>query len=230
MTSKTERFELRLDIATLERLDEWRTEQEDLPSRAEAVRRLLDLGFSDNKKKNFKLDDPQRLTIWLLTELLKEPKAREADKETIRLIQQAIYGGHYWGLSWEMPAILHSHADKPEEVTFVVDTLDMWSFIEPAYARFNETEKEDFKKATGYSSAPKFAGFDGNNETTLMSIVHFLVKELSRFAYLKDRDINSHMPMSPRYRQMLEKFEPMRKNLVGRSLSVAEVIELIKRS
>lgn len=230
MISKTERFELRLDPATLQRLDEWMIEQGDVPSRAEAVRRLIDLGFSDNAKRDFKLDDPQRLTIWMLAELLKAPKDREADEKTISLIQQSIYGGHYWAMRWEMTGIFHDHADKPEEVTFVVDTLEMWSFIESAYATFNEVEKEEVKKAASLTYDPKFPGFDGNNETTLMSIGRFLVKELNRFEDFKGRDFNSHMPMSGRYRQMLAKFEPMRRSLMGRNLSVSEVTELVKRS
>ena len=37
MQLKTERFEMRLDSRTLERVDAWRARQSDLPSRAEAV-------------------------------------------------------------------------------------------------------------------------------------------------------------------------------------------------
>jgi len=39
---KTERFEMRLDEATIKRIDDWRRAQPDLPSRAEAIRRLVD--------------------------------------------------------------------------------------------------------------------------------------------------------------------------------------------
>ena len=45
MTPKNERFELRLDSETLERIDEWRSERPDLPSRAESVRRLVEAGL-----------------------------------------------------------------------------------------------------------------------------------------------------------------------------------------
>jgi len=40
MQQKTERFEMRLDQGTLDQMDKWRSSQSDLPSRAEAVRRL----------------------------------------------------------------------------------------------------------------------------------------------------------------------------------------------
>ena len=43
---KTERFELRLSLELLARVDEWRRAQSDLPSRSEAVRRLMEIGLS----------------------------------------------------------------------------------------------------------------------------------------------------------------------------------------
>lgn len=44
--TKTERFELRLSMELLARVDEWRRTQADLPSRSEAVRRLMEIGLS----------------------------------------------------------------------------------------------------------------------------------------------------------------------------------------
>lgn len=38
----TERFEMRANREWVERVDEWRRKQPDIPSRAEAVRRLVD--------------------------------------------------------------------------------------------------------------------------------------------------------------------------------------------
>ncbi|QGM94386.1 hypothetical protein F7D13_10290 [Methylocystis rosea] len=43
--SKSERFELRLDPETLTKIDEWRKEQSDLPSRSEAVRTLIEISL-----------------------------------------------------------------------------------------------------------------------------------------------------------------------------------------
>lgn len=45
MTSKNERFEMRLDSEALEKIDKWRSERPDLPSRSEAVRRLVEAGL-----------------------------------------------------------------------------------------------------------------------------------------------------------------------------------------
>ena len=49
MAPKTERFEMRLETTMIERVDAWRRKQEDLPSRAEAFRRLIELGLSAKK-------------------------------------------------------------------------------------------------------------------------------------------------------------------------------------
>lgn len=44
--TKTERFELRLSSDLLARVDEWRRNQPDLPSRSEAFRRLVEAGLA----------------------------------------------------------------------------------------------------------------------------------------------------------------------------------------
>lgn len=43
--NKTERFELRLTSDLLARVDEWRRNQPDLPTRSEAFRRLVEAGL-----------------------------------------------------------------------------------------------------------------------------------------------------------------------------------------
>jgi metal-responsive CopG/Arc/MetJ family transcriptional regulator len=40
----TERFEMRLGQSVLEKVDAWRAGQSDVPSRSEAVRRLVETG------------------------------------------------------------------------------------------------------------------------------------------------------------------------------------------
>ena len=45
MNAKSERFEMRLSPELIAQLDQWRREQPDLPPRAEAVRRLIELGL-----------------------------------------------------------------------------------------------------------------------------------------------------------------------------------------
>lgn len=50
MKAKTERFEMRLDEDAIKRIDDWRRSQPDLPSRAEAIRRLVDQALAVKPK------------------------------------------------------------------------------------------------------------------------------------------------------------------------------------
>ena len=45
MDDKTERFEMRVTASFLKMVDDWRRRQPELPSRAEAIRRLVELGL-----------------------------------------------------------------------------------------------------------------------------------------------------------------------------------------
>lgn len=230
MSPKTERFEMRLDPQILERVDVWRGGQSDVPSRAEAIRRLVEHGLEQSSPENFQLSQSERLMTWLMTEVLKNQKGYE-NKDTIDLIQQSIYGGHFWALKWELTGILHDHTDSRSAVSLVVDVLDMWAFIERAYKSFTPADRLRIEKEVGpWAKDPEFIGFDGNNEGEYMGIAKFLVDKLGRFSDFKGRTLNSHAPRVDRYRAMSALFEPMRVNLIGRELSVDEIIVLMKRS
>lgn len=226
---RSERFEMRLDSALMDQIDEWRDRQSDMPSRAEAVRQLLEYALSGSLKEEIQLDKPQRLMIWLLTEVLKNQKGN-GEAQNVPLIQEAIYGGHLWALDWEMAGVMHSHTDKPEDVRFVVDVLDMWTFIERAFDGLSDAEKAKLEKEVPYiGKNPKFIGFDGNNETYYMGIARFLIHQMGRFTNFKSHDLNSHMPKVQGYAKMYQVFEPIRAKLVGREMTIEEMIEVLKR-
>jgi uncharacterized protein YfbU (UPF0304 family) len=222
MPPKTERFEMRLDQNVLDRVDAWRSRQTDLPSRAEAIRRLIEDGLEEPDPKDFRPTNPEKLMMWMLSEIMKGQKNYE-------LIQEAIYGGHFWALDWELTGIMHNHVDSKKAVSLVVDTLEMWSFIESAYAGFSVADKKRIATEVGpLGKDPKFFGFDGNYEGEYLGIARFLVEKMRRFEPFKGRDFNSHVPVLDRYRVMTAAFEPMRVGLSGRGLSVGEVINLLK--
>jgi hypothetical protein len=50
MDEKTERFEMRVPASFLKTIDDWRRKQAELPSRAEAIRRLVELGLEVKRK------------------------------------------------------------------------------------------------------------------------------------------------------------------------------------
>src|SRR5581483_6779882 len=86
------------------------------------------------------------------------------------LVLEALYGGHYWALSWQatgMPThLFHSHEDKDEDRSFVVDVLDMWDFIETAYERLPKKQRERIGNEVGgvFGRNVKFFGFDAHSQ------------------------------------------------------------------
>lgn len=49
---KTQRFEMRIEAAQLEDVDEWRRKQKRIPTMAEAIRRLIDIGLESQAPNN----------------------------------------------------------------------------------------------------------------------------------------------------------------------------------
>jgi uncharacterized protein YfbU (UPF0304 family) len=228
----SERFEMRIDSELVDRLDQWRQGEDDTPSRAEAVRRLVEAGLAhDNKGRAPHLSDGEKLIAMMLSDLIK--KMGVEVETNVDLVQKVIYGGHYWALGWEMPGIFHGHADKQSRVRFVVDVLDMWSFIEEAFEKLGKGERKRLAtEAAPFGEQVQFSGFDGNNESEHLGIAHFLVDELQRFSRFREghRDLNSHSPTLERYGRMLQAFEPIRKTLIGRRLSVDELVTILNSS
>lgn len=226
----TERFEMRIETELLERLDNWREGEEDKPSRAEAVRRLMEAGLAhDTRGRQPHLSDGEKLITLMLTDVI-EKLGIQSDTN-IDLVRNVIYGGHYWALGWEMPGIFHGHIDKRSRVSFVVDVLDMWDFLEEAFEKLDDAGKARLAELSDpWGKHVRFPGFDGNNETEYMSIARFLVDDLSRFSRFKDKkhDMNSHHPTLETYGKMYRAFEPIRKTLVfGKAMSVEQLAEVL---
>ena len=223
-----ERYEMRIDSELLERLDTWRSSEDDAPSRAEAIRRLLESGLAhDNRGRPPQLSDGEKLIAMILAEFI-EKSGVEVDNN-VGLVQKAIVGGHYWALGWEMPHIFHGHADKQRHVSFVVDVLDMWRFLEEDYDRYSEGEKAELASKIAPYDSVRFSGFDGNEENEY-GIAVFLVRDLERFSRFGEegRSLNSHCHMVGKYRSMLRVFEPIRKTLdLGRSMTVDQMAEIV---
>ncbi|MET3352360.1 UNVERIFIED_ORG: uncharacterized protein YfbU (UPF0304 family) [Xanthobacter viscosus] len=218
-----------MDAEALALIDNWRSQQDDLPSRAEAIRRLVEAGLRrQGEDREMRPSQTERLMLWMLAEVLKQNPEYD-NIETANLIQKSVYGGHFWALKWELVGILHDRTVSNADVSFVADVLDMWSFIEEAGETLGKADRSKLVNATGpWNDKPKFSGFDGNNEGLYLSIATFMVKEMNRFERFKDRSLNSHSPSINRNRAMLAIFEPMRGSLVGRSLNVDELIAILQ--
>lgn len=224
-----ERFEMRLDEDLLQRLDEWRGRQPDVPSRSESARRLIDygLGASGNSQggEDVAIPNSDRLIISMLCDLLKAQNVRgEVDPD---FIMSTILGGHFWALKMDSH-LFHSHVDDREKFREVIDTLDMWTFVESAITKLTAKEKTTLKESRGLD---KFIGYDGHSETEYMGIAHHLIHKMGRFGKFKSRSLDSHSPTSARYRRMARAFEPMRTELgYGRDLTFGEIQKLMTLS
>ena len=227
MAPKNERLEMRLDGETLERVDAWRGRQRDVPSRSEAIRRLIENSLASDDPEKILLSAGENLTLLMLGEIY--DKLRIEGEYDPDFISAAIYGGHYWGLKWKYGGLFHQHVDEDSAVTEVVDILDMWRFLESAYNKLSDEEKERVKaEGQPFGEAISFWGFDGNNEGEYMGIAAFLIGKLDRFTSFAGREhLNSHMPTLVRYRRMVEAFSPIRAKLVGREMNVSEIVTVM---
>ena len=227
MTPKTERFEMRLEQTVLDSVDSWRARQSDVPSRAEAIRRLIENALEGESETRVKINDGDRLIVMMLRDIYKSIKVKgEIDPD---FVSSALCGGHYWGLQWKYSGLFHRHEDSPAALTEIVDTLDMWDFLEEGYESLSAPEKERLKKEAGpYGSHVRFIGFDGNQETERCGIARFLIDELERFSRFKGRELNSHMPTIDHYNRMFRVFKEIRPALVGRRLTVEELIKVLQ--
>jgi uncharacterized protein len=192
------------------------------------MRRLVERGLTKTATESVKFSDGEKLLAMMLRDIYKHLKLvrGEIDPE---FISEVIFGGHYWAPRWEMQGLFHDHEDNPQDVSFVVDVLDMWDFIESGYAKLSKKDKDRLEKeAEPFGKHMQFMGFDGNNESTYRSIAQFLIEKMDRFSRFKKRELNSHMPTLSTYRRMLNVFEPMRAGLVGTGLDAAQLVAILK--
>ncbi|MEO8218927.1 MAG: YfbU family protein [Acidobacteriota bacterium] len=223
---------MRVDEATLERIDRWRRVQEDVPSRAEATRRLIGLGLEScatgDDDRCVRFSDGERLLMLMMRDIYKRLKVDESEID-MDFIADVIRGGHYWAPKWQMQGVFHGEEDDPRNVSFVVEVLNMWSFLERAHRRMGEKVRERIKEDANLLGVDvRFEGFDGNNEGQLMGIADFLINKMGRFEEFRKRDLNSHFPSVDMYTRMLAVFKPMEKSLCGKDLSATDIVRILK--
>lgn len=222
---KNTRFEMRFDTDTLQRLEAWRREQPDLPSRAESVRRLVNAGIATlGERRDVRLSDGEKLILWMLRDLFLQHRVEgEIDPEFVCAV---ISGGHYWALDWEFPGLTGRPIDR-ELVSEVIDVLNMWTYIERGYENLSNTDKERVKLESS-GRRPIFMGFYANEEIEHLSVTRFLIDHLKKFRWFEERELDSHLPTIDAYRRMLAAFRPLQKELTFDTLSASQVIDLLK--
>lgn len=222
--AKAGRFELRLDPQFLEEIDNWRSKQVDFPSRSEAIRRLVEIGL----RQGHTFTAGERLTACLLAEIHQAVVEEKGRAINSKLIRSALGQGQDWALRWEMPDLVQRGEFEDLDVREVCDVLDMWSFIQESIDQLSDEDRNKLHGKVPFNEKGIFPGYDGNGESRLLSIVRFLREEMGRFTWIRMLpDINSHMPMRNRYRKMFVVFEPIRKTLVGRLMTVDELVKVL---
>jgi uncharacterized protein YfbU (UPF0304 family) len=230
MATMSERFEMRLDEAMLENVDVWRTQQSDVPSRAEAIRRLIELGLNLTSSKEVSFSDGEKLIFMMLRDISKQLKnSKNTSDIDPDFVSDVLWGGHYWALKLEMPGLYHGHRDKPQDLAFVSEVLDLWDSLERGYERLSKKEKQRIEKeADPFGKHVRFTGFDGNNESALIGIANFLIEKMDRFVRFKGRELNSHWPSVETYKRMLRVYSPLRSNLLGGDLNGGQIIAILQ--
>ena len=104
----------------------------------------------------------------------------------------------------------------------------MWDHLEVSYQQLSLEGKEKVKaEAKMFGSDVKFRGFDGNRETEHMAAARILIDDLDGFTTFSERDLNSHMPLLPKYERMVEVYSTMRSEASGETLNAEQIIQIL---
>lgn len=175
-----------------------------------------------------KFTDEQRLIVIMLADIQKSMKVGgEFDPD---FIKKVAIDGHEFAIPFEHSgAFPSSDHELPEEFRFVINVLDMWSFVEDGLKNLDSAGRAALEAAAGkFALSAKFDGFDGNGETELMAYTRLLVDDLNRFSEFKGRSFNSHSMRAARYAAMHSVFEPIRDTVLGdRELNADELAQIL---
>jgi uncharacterized protein YfbU (UPF0304 family) len=172
------------------------------------------------------ISDGEKLILLMLSDLYQKLELDgEIDPD---FIKSALFNDQMWGISWKYTGIPFANDETPPEVSFVVDVLDMWDFIELSVERLSKEDREVLaEQADPFGRNPSFNGFDGNNEGREMSIARFLINDLERFQRFSGRDLNCHHPSLDMHMRMLEAFKPIRERTPGTPLGVESLVQIL---
>jgi uncharacterized protein len=168
----------------------------------------------------------EKLQLAMLCDLAKPETERELDFE---FISTAVSNNDIWALDWKY-AGLRLEVETPTNVRMVCDTLDMWENIEESFDKLGPDDRTRVESES--LGAPRFHGFDGNNETELMHIARLLVDDLDRWSGFKGRDFNSHFPSIDANSRLLIAWRSIRDHKLKKArdykLSADELIAILR--
>lgn len=168
----------------------------------------------------------EKLTVTMLCQI--HAKLGIEDGLDPELVEQAVNSDSMWILGWAYP-MMFPEVETPDEVIFVGNVFDMFSFVGAGYGQLSPGDKARVDESTPHAAAwLSFAGYDGNNEGEYLSIANTMVNRLDRYTEFSEvASKNSHCPSIKRYARMYAAFEPIRRNLVMRAMNADEIIQVI---
>ncbi|MES2930994.1 MAG: YfbU family protein [Patescibacteria group bacterium] len=145
-----------------------------------------------------KLTAIERATLIMLHKILKnlEPENKKEHTNAIEILEDGYYE------MWENECLGHlSQPLEKEKMNYVHDILGMYWRLQDSYKDLSDGDK----KKVGTEDTVIFEGFDGNNETELLSYARFLMERFDKWSGVKaTHDLNTHAPTGRRYSAMLE--------------------------
>jgi uncharacterized protein len=225
MQTKSERFELRLDQEILNRVDHWRSEQEDLPSRAEAFRRLLHLGLGESRSPQPILGVGERLILMMLGDISKHLKIEgEIDPD---FVARSIHSGQIWGIGKEYGGLFYGQRSNTAVVEETKDILSMWTSVEHGYGKLTAEGRKLVSDQCFYVTDSKiFEGFDANNEDHY-NVARYLIENFSDFENFKGRSLDSHCSTIDSHRGKWQVFQGIRTHIKRGTMNATQIIEVL---
>jgi uncharacterized protein len=228
MVAMSERFEMRVDEDTLARVDKWRRKQRDVPSRAEAMRRLVERGLEKASGESVTFSDGEKLLIFMMDDLYKHLDISNMQVDS-GLLTEMITDGHYWAPKWKFRSVFRDHESDPRVARYVITVLEMWDVVERGYAQLSKEERAPIKaSATSCERPVRFMGFDSTSEPEEFEIAHFIIEMTGRFSRrFEGRKLDAGVPMRDTYAPMLVMFEPMRRRLAEGEVDESQIASVV---
>ncbi len=154
-----------------------------------------------------KVSNAETLIIAMLAEIYEKLGIAGPQNLDPAFIKSALADDAMWSLSWKYSGLFPQPEAAPAHVGEAAGFLEMWETIERQLDQLDATKKAELhEKARAAGSTTTFRGFDGNGEVEHLSAVRFMIDELSKFDHFKGRELNSHIPLLPRYRAMFKEY------------------------
>lgn len=140
-------------------------------------------------------------------------------------LEASLFSDNLWSLKWDYSGLFGGSEPSEETIKQTADILQMWEILETSYSSLGAADKAAVDAANG-GRAPKFLGFDGNNERHFGVARHF-VDDMDRFDHFSGRDLNSHSPSVHRNLRRLDEFTAAFGNLGAASLSADQISQIL---